>query len=232
MRRVEATGDELCELASLREELSARADAERAVGMARYMRDLFPFLGVASTDRKAAQRSFISNGRTATSAELIEGTKACWREPEREFQYVGCDLLRRWVARLDADAIGGIEWLIRTKSWWDTVDALAAHPLGGLVQRFPELGAEMDAWIEDDDLWIARAAILHQLRYRSATDADRLFRYVDRRCTDTDFFIRKACGWALREYAKVDPRAVRRYVDSRGDMLSGVTRREATRHLD
>ena len=70
MRRVEATGDELCELASLREELSARADAERAVGMARYMRDLFPFLGVASTDRKAAQRSFISNGRTATSAEL------------------------------------------------------------------------------------------------------------------------------------------------------------------
>jgi 3-methyladenine DNA glycosylase AlkD len=124
-----------------------------------------------------------------------------------------------------------LERLVRSKAWWDTVDALAAHVVGALVARHPELAATMDRWIEDDDIWIARTAILHQLAWKDRTDADRLFAYVDRRCGDRAFFIRKACGWALRQHAAVDPDAVREYVASRGDRLSGLTRREATKHL-
>ena len=83
------------------------------------------------------------------------------------------------------------------KSWWDTVDALAAHPVGTLVMRYPELGAVMDRWIDDDNIWVARTAILHQLRYKDAINEARLFSYVEKRAADTEFFIRKALGWAL-----------------------------------
>jgi 3-methyladenine DNA glycosylase AlkD len=110
------------------------------------------------------------------------------------------------------------------------VDALAANVIGPMVAADPALIATMDRWI-DDDLWIARAALLHQLTYRDRTDAERLFGYVDRRCGDTDFFIRKAAGWALREYAKTDPDAVRRFVARRGERLSGLTRREALKRI-
>ncbi len=124
-----------------------------------------------------------------------------------------------------------VERLIRTKSWWDTVDVLAGHVVGPLVARNPGLTATIDAWIDDADFWIVRTAILHQLGYGADTDADRLFGYVDRRCSDTEFFIRKACGWALRQYARTDPEAVRAFVLDRGDRLSGLTRREALKHL-
>ena len=103
--------------------------------------------------------------------------------------------------------------------------------VGPMVAADATLSATLDRWIDDEDHWIARTAILHQLKYRERTDADRLFRYIDRRASDTEFFLRKAAGWALREYAKTDPDAVRAYVDDCGDRLSGLTRREALKHL-
>jgi 3-methyladenine DNA glycosylase AlkD len=89
----------------------------------------------------------------------------------------------------------------------------------------------MDEWIESDDLWLARSAIIHHLSYKESTDTDRLFAYADRRAADTDFFIRKALGWALRQYARTDPTTVRDFVASRADQLSALTKREALKHL-
>ncbi|NNE10732.1 MAG: DNA alkylation repair protein, partial [Ilumatobacter sp.] len=193
----------------LRAALDAVADPDRAPAMAAYMRHRFRFLGVAAPARKRAQRSFIAFGRDARPAELLDAAHVCWAQPEREFQYVGADLLRRWVDQLGAADLDRLETLIRTRPWWDTVDALAAHVVGAMVRADPELVAAMDRWIDDDDIWIARTAILHQLTFRERTDAARLFDYVDRRCADQEFFLRKASGWALREYAKVDADAVR-----------------------
>ena len=121
--------------------------------------------------------------------------------------------------------------LIVTRSWWDTVDTLAANVVGPLVSNHPALRATMDAWSTDDNLWLVRTAILHQLRYRSATDPDRLFRYCDAQAGHGDFFIRKAIGWALREYARTDPDAVRTFVATHRDRLSGLSVREASKHL-
>lgn len=195
------------------------------------MKDRFDYLGVAAPDRKRAAKSFVAAGREATAEALLDTADALWSQPEREFQYVAVDLLSRWKTTIDADALARVERLIRTKSWWDTVDVLAAHVVGSLVARTPRLSTTMDAWIDDPDYWIARTAILHQLGYGTATDVDRLFAYVDRRSADTEFFIRKACGWALRQYARTDPDAVRAYVLDRGEKLSGLTRREALKHL-
>lgn len=215
----------------LRHDLESVAQPDDASGMKAYMKDRADFLGVKTPQRRAASKPFITAGRRATADELLAAADACWAEPEREFQYVGTDLLRRWNKSLESNSLPHIELLIRTKSWWDTVDALASNVVGALVARHPELSSTMDAWIDDADFWIARTAILHQLGYGDNTDTDRLFGYVDRRAGDTEFFIRKACGWALRQYAKHDPDAVRAYVLDRGDSLSGLTRREALKHL-
>ena len=215
----------------LRTALVAVADPDRAPAMAAYMRGRYEYLGVTAPDRKRAAKPFVAAGSTATAGELLDAADACWAQPEREFQYVAVDLLRRWVGRLDGTHLARIERLIRTSSWWDTVDALAADVVGPIVAADPLLGSVMDEWIDDDDLWIARTAILHQLTYRDGTDSARLFDAVDRRGGDTEFFIRKACGWALRQLARYRPDEVRAYVERRGDRLSGLTRREALKHL-
>jgi 3-methyladenine DNA glycosylase AlkD len=123
-----------------------------------------------------------------------------------------------------------LRWCVTHKSWWDTVDALA-HSVGALVLRHPELQDEMDVWIADDDLWVARVAIIHQLGAKQATDTDRLFGYCTTRASHPDFFIRKAIGWALREYSKTDPDAVRQYVAGMGGKLSSLSRREALKRI-
>lgn len=215
----------------LRRQLEALANPEKATAMAAYMKDRFEFFGVTSHERRRAHKPFLASGRQATAGRLLDAADACWTQPEREFQYTAVDLLRRWNRALTPESLPRIERLVREKPWWDTVDALASNVVGSVVAAHPELAAAMDQWIDDPDLWIARTAILHQLKYGPDTDVDRLFGYVDRRSADTDFFIRKACGWALRQYARHDPDAVREYVADRGDQLSALTRSEATKHL-
>jgi 3-methyladenine DNA glycosylase AlkD len=215
----------------LRHDLESVARLDKAPQMKAYMKDRFEFLGVPTPERRRASKPFIAAGRQATADQLLAAADACWAEPEREFQYVAASLLRRWHGSLEPMSLPRVEQLIRTKSWWDTVDSLAGGVVGPLVARNPELTATIDAWIDDPDFWVARTAILHQLGYGADTDADRLFGYVDRRCADTEFFLRKACGWALRQYARHDPEAVRAYVLDRDDRLSGLTRREALKHL-
>ncbi len=213
----------------LRSALHAVAVPADAAPMAAYMKHRFPFLGVKTPERRRASKGVFAAARGASATELIEFADACWSEPEREFQYVGSDVLSRNCGRLVEHQIEDLRRLIATKSWWDTVDALASPTVGELVRSHPPLVATMDAWIDDQDFWIARTAILHQLRFGEATDAERLFAYCARRAADTEFFIRKAIGWALRQYARTDPDAVRRFVADHE--LSGLSRREALKHL-
>jgi len=139
-------------------------------------------------------------------------TTHCWRMPEREYQYFACGLLRRHARVLKPGFLSVARTLVTTKPWWDTVDALAAHTVGPMVARHPELLATMDEWAVEEDLWLVRTAILHQLTYKEATDAKRLFHYCSQQAGHPDFFVRKAIGWALREYAKTDPAEVRAFV--------------------
>ena len=213
----------------LRGELESVADPTAAPAMAAYMKHRFDFFGVKAPRRRAATRMTMAAAGLASGDELIDFAGACWEEPEREFQYVAQDALAANVARLGSRHLPAIRSLVTTRSWWDTVDALAASTVGGLVRADRALAVEMDRWIDDEDIWVARAAILHQVRWKDATDAHRLFDYAERRAGDTEFFIRKAIGWALREYARTDPHAVRAFVDTHE--LSGLTRREALKHL-
>jgi len=217
---------------TLQAALEAAAVPGQAEPMTAYMKHQFAFLGVPAPARRAAQKPTLDALAPATGDELIAFARACWADAcPRELQYAATDALRRHNKALPAVHLPDLAALITTRSWWDTVDALATHAVGPLVARHPELSTTMDAWIDDNDRWLARTAILHQLLWKDRTDASRLFAYADRRAADTDFFIRKALGWALRQYARTDPEAVRAYVESRGDRLSLLTRREALKRI-
>jgi 3-methyladenine DNA glycosylase AlkD len=229
----------------LTREYEAARDPARAGPMSTYVCGQFPFLGIPTPLRRELSRRVIAGVGKPTEAELteaglievalteaglIEVALACWRLPEREYQYFACDWLRRHATVLTPAFVPTARHLVVTKSWWDTVDALAAHVVGVLVARHPALVSTMDEWAGTDELWLVRTAILHQLRYKSRTDADRLFRYCVSHASHQDFFIRKAIGWALREYAKTDPDAVRRFVKEQAT-LSSLSVREALKNL-
>lgn len=207
------------------------AEPVRAVEAATYMKGVAPFLGIRTPDRRALSRQVLAGLARPTELDCTAIAVRCWELPEREYHYFAADYLRRYVSRCSADFLSTARWLVSTHSWWDTVDALAAHTVGPLVAANPTLTSDMDRWIEDDDLWVARTALLHQLRYKQATDSERLFRYCLRRADHPDFFIRKAIGWSLREYAKTDPTAVRAFVASARDRLSPLSVREALKNL-
>jgi 3-methyladenine DNA glycosylase AlkD len=213
---------------------AAARDPERAVQMAAYLRDQFPFLGIPSPAQRTLARQVLAGldrRGGPTEADLRAVALGCWALPEREYQYFACDWLRRHVRVCSAGFVDVARRLITTKPWWDTVDTLAANLVGPLVAGHPELVSTMDAWVAGDDLWLVRTAILHQLRYKQATDADRLLRYCTSQAGHPDFFVRKGIGWALREYAKTDPAAVRSYVRTHQARLAPLSVREALKNL-
>jgi 3-methyladenine DNA glycosylase AlkD len=195
------------------------------------MRGQFPFLGLRTPIRRRLAREALHDLAPPTEAELAGVARALWAQPEREFQHTGCDYLRAHVAVAGAAFIGVVHELVTTKSWWDTVDALAAHTAGPLVRRHPELSAVMDRWAGDDDIWVARTALLHQLAYKGATDERRLFNHCRLRASDREFFVRKAIGWALRQYAAIAPDAVAEFVAATPD-LSRLSVREAMKGIE
>jgi 3-methyladenine DNA glycosylase AlkD len=191
------------------------------------MKGKFPFLGVPSAARRAAAKEALTGFDPPTEAELAEVLRAMWAEPEREFQYVGCDWSRRHIGRCGPTYLAVLEQAITTKSWWDTVDALAGSSVGPLVAAHPDLRAEMDRWLEADDLWLRRSALLHQLLWKQRMDIDWIEAACLARADEQDFFIRKAIGWILRQVSKQDEARVRGFVAEHGDVLSGLSQREA-----
>jgi 3-methyladenine DNA glycosylase AlkD len=136
---------------------------------------------------------------------------------------------QRHVKRASPGFVPTLERLVTTKSWWDTVDGLATHVAGPLVAAHPQLRGVMDRWVESENIWLARVAILHQERCRERTDPQVLLAYCLKRADEREFFIRKAIGWALRSYAKVAPEVVAQFLAEHGAALSGLSRREAER---
>ncbi len=218
-------------LERLDQQLLPAADPVRAAAMAAYMKDHFPFLGLPAPALQKLERGALAGLPPPSEGELRAIVTALWARDQREFQYVACSYLVRHVAVPGPGFLPALRGLITTKSWWDTIDSLATRFTGGLVQRHPALVTAMDEWSRDDNMWVVRTAILHQLHYGADTDEERLFGYCAAQAGHRDFFVRKAIGWALRHYARTAPEAVRGFVEAHRDTLSGLSVREATKHL-
>lgn len=211
------------------------ADPALRPWMRAYMKNQFEFFGIKTPMRRAATAELIRAQKDTTAADLLRAARMLWALPEREYQFVAIDLLGKHVKTLSSKHLRALFALVQNKSWWDTVDSLAATVIGRIVlnglAENPEIQCEMDKALSSQNLWVRRVAILHQLGWRSQTDSQRLFKYALACGHEKEFFIRKAIGWALRDYARHSPKEVRAFLRANRDRLSPLTMREAAKHL-
>lgn len=216
----------------IRGDLHEGADPERAPAMASYMKIAenggLPYLGLRRPDVRRIARN---RARSLGEDELLAGVLDLWDNAEfHEERYAAQDLLgMRWTSgRLDLLDLH--RRMAVTGAWWDHVDEVA-HRIGDLLRTHPtEMAPVLRSWSHDPDRWVRRLAILGSLGSRDRTDLDLLRDVIEPNTADKDFFIRKAIGWALRDAARTHPDWVRAFVA--GHDLSGLSRREALKHLE
>ena len=216
----------------LQRRLAEEANPDYATAMAAYMKTDQPFYGLKSPVRRTVTREILGAFHVESGDEYESVITAIWELPHREEQYVAIDLAIMWSRFITLDRLPLYRRMIIEGAWWDLVDTIASKLVGRLAREHrSEMAPIMEEWIDDNHMWIRRTAILSQLGHRGETDEEMLFEFCRRRAHEKEFFIRKAIGWVLREYAKTEPDAVREFVDEMGDQLSGLSRREATKHL-
>jgi 3-methyladenine DNA glycosylase AlkD len=202
----------------------------RAQGQKAYMKGHFEFLGLSKPQRSLIQKALFKKTAITSEEELAGALKTLWNLPHREFQYVALELAiffkKLWTPHL----LPTIEMLICEKSWWDTVDTLAARIVGPLAQKHPELLTSIDKYIYSDNMWLRRTALIYQLSYKHETNKEKLFSYCQITMSEQEFFIRKAIGWALRQYSKVQAHEVRKFIDEHRSSLSKLSYAEASKY--
>jgi 3-methyladenine DNA glycosylase AlkD len=210
--------------------LRALGDEKRAIGAQMYMKDIAPFIGVATPERRALVKKIAKTLPLPTSDELGMTARRLWKFEEREFQYVANDLIGIHWQIADKNFLAEqVEYLLVTKSWWDTVDSLGSVAISPLTDKYG-CARLIESWNRSSNIWLNRAAIQHQRGRKYETDIKLILRYCDEHSDSKEFFIVKAIGWALRDLAKVSPRDVRMFLKDHPD-LGRVAVREAERGL-
>lgn len=212
--------------------LSSKADPTIAIGQEAYMKHHFKFFGVNTTSRRIIYKDLKNNFKlTELDNSFFELINVLWKEEHRECQYMAIDLMHSNSKKFDASHLPYLESLIIHKSWWDSVDGIAPHLVGAVFNKNKdEILHWIQKWMNSDNIWLQRSAIIFQLKYGKATDWDLLCTAILRHDASTEFFVRKAQGWALRQYSKYEPQLVLSFVQA-NPQLSGLTKREALRKI-
>lgn len=226
-------------LEQVRGALAAAGDPGRAAGQQRYMRSALPYRGLTSPELRRVLTPLLRARPPVDRASWEATVRALWDDAtHREERYAALALAEHRAARTwqDPAVLPLHRHLVVTGAWWDLVDVVGPRLVGGVLRAHREaVTPVMDAWAVEDDLWLRRAAVLSQLLHREGTDTALLERCVranlEGSAFGSEFFVRKALGWALRQHARVDPAWVLALVEELGDRLSGLTRREALKHL-
>lgn len=225
---------------AVRAALAEAGDPERAAGQQAYMKSDLPYVGLSAPGLRSLLKPLLAEHRFIDRGSWEAAVLELWDDvTHREEWYAAVALLRHGAYRawIDPDLLPILEHLVRTGAWWDVVDEIAGHLVGQvLLDHRAAVTPVMDGWsVDDDSLWVRRTSVLAQLRHGDETDTDLLERVLVANLDDTaygrDFFIRKALGWALRQHARTDPTWVRTFVSTHADRLSGLSRREALKHL-
>jgi len=222
-------------LALLRTELSRAGDPKKTAAMQAYMKSAMPYWGVQTPVQRDITRRLFTANRLETAEEWREACLTIWRAAEyREERYAAIDLTgfkyyREWQT---LDTLPMYEEMIVAGAWWDFVDVIASARLGPLLRQYPgRMRTKMLQWGRSRSIWKRRSAILCQLTFKSETDLDLLYAAIEPSLGSKEFFLQKAIGWALRQYAWSDPREIRRYVRANADRLSALSKREALKNI-
>lgn len=218
-------------ITALHNALQNASNKQIAVAQSAYMRNQFQFFGIKKPELIKIVRTVYKQFSLKSEEELIALTHLLWNMQERDYHYAALELLflhkKLWSKKLLYET----KCLIITNSWWDTVDALAPNIIGPLILQYPELLLEVDSWISHENRWLRRSALLYQLRFKAQTDTARLFNNIKLVAYENEFFIRKAIGWALREYSKTDSQLVKEFLQENKNSLSGLSYKEASKYV-
>lgn len=214
-------------------ELSARADAEKAVGMAAYLKTNMPFYGVQKKGRTEVFRVIKREIPIADNTTYRTAIEALWEQPHREEKYLAIGIAKAYAEFLTVENLDLYRRLIVEGAWWDFVDEVAIHCVGIVyLNQRSQTEPTIEAWVDDDIMWLRRTSLISPIKHKAETDYIMLFDHCLRRAHEKEFFIRKAIGWTLREYAKTAPERVSSFLLEHRDEWSGLSFREAAKHLD
>lgn len=204
-------------------------DLDKKEGMEAYMRNQFPFLGVQATPRrKVINPLFKGIQKQPINWELIH---QLWQADEREYQYVALDILKKQSKQLTYEDIPTLKKLAQTKSWWDTIDVLD-RLIGNIGLTDSRVDDLMITWSEDDDFWLRRISIDHQIGRKEKTNIQLLETIIINNLNSSEFFINKAIGWSLREYSKIDPEYVKKFITLHDKQMARLSIREALKRIN
>lgn len=213
-------------------ELSRIGDPATATSMAAYMKSELPCHGVTKPARKPIMRELRRRWVPESRSDYVALVEALWALPHREEKYLAIHAARAHERFITRASLPLYRRMIVSGAWWDFVDEIAIHLVGRVLLNDREATTPtIRTWNDHHDLWVRRTSIICQVSHKEDTDASLLFDACSARGHETDFFIRKAIGWALRSYAYVAPEAVRRFVTEQEGALSGLSKREALKHL-
>jgi 3-methyladenine DNA glycosylase AlkD len=226
-------------VAEVRRALAEAGDPEKAGPMQRYMKSSMPFRGINAGPLTGICGPVFATQRLPTEAAWRDAVLALYDDAgyrEERYAAIGLTGHRYYREHQRPEVLDLYRHLVVTGAWWDFVDTVAGNRVGPILRAFPDVVTPVvREWATDDDLWARRTAVLSQLGSKDATDTDLLRFVLEQNLEDSlhgrEFFIRKAVGWALRQYARQDPGWVRTFVAEHEDRLSGLSRREALKHL-
>ena len=204
-------------------------DDDNAKKMSSYMRDKFKYYDLPTPKRKAVCKSILNQEKKAGTVDW-DFLEKCWNDEYREFQYVVMDYLVAMQKFLKYDDVAAIERLVRSKQWWDTIDGLD-RIVGNIAFIDGRINDLMLKWSEDDDFWVRRIAIDHQLCRKLDTNVELLEKILVNNFGSSEFFINKAIGWSLRDYSKSNPEWVRGFIERYRDRMNPLSLKEASKYL-
>lgn len=213
----------------MKKAFESREDKEKAMTMSKYMRNLFDFYGIPTPKRKEVYKDFIKSEKKLKKIDW-EFLDKCYEDDHREFQYLVYDYLIAMNKFLIFDDIPKIKKYIKTKQWWDTIDFLD-KVIGEIGLKDNRVDKLMIEWSEDEDFWVRRIAIDHQLCRKKKTNAKLLETIIVNNFGSHEFFINKAIGWALRDYSKTDPKWVRDFLEKNKDKMDKLSIKEASKYI-
>jgi 3-methyladenine DNA glycosylase AlkD len=218
-------------IAELENAFIENRNLENAFAMAKYMKNNFPFFGIKTQERRRILKGIWKANQQEVAANTIAIALALYAKQEREFHYCAIEILiKERTGNYKKEDIQWIENLILQNSWWDSVDTIAKYILGTYLAAFPlETKKTIARFSASENRWLNRSALLFQLNYKQKTTADFLFSTCLEQAHSTEFFIQKAIGWALREYGKTNPEAVKQFVLNNN--LKPLSRKEALKNI-
>ena len=209
--------------------LEARADNARALDMSKYMKNKFEFFGVGASVRNEIWKPYFKEAKKTKKIDW-DFIEICFKHNKRECQYTAAYYLKYMQRFLVEDDIPKLKELVLTKSWWDTVDILD-KVIGSIIYNNKNLYSIILEWSKDDNIWLRRVAIDHQLLRKENTDEQLLEKILINNLNHKEFFVNKAIGWALRDYSKTNPQWVRNFIEVHKENMASLSIREASKYL-